>query len=364
VAQTEGQIFSQMISYQYPFLFLHEAKMAGYLKTLSVLFLLSLVCLEAQSASPVRALLEENRLEEAMTICRQMEVLSTTDIDNFLACSWACFRYDKEASAERFMEKIRKAGQVGTEYQVLQAFSLIKKKKYVDANAALEKLYQENRTTSFLLPIQELRAELAELEGKSGVAGFIYKQMSAEGPVRARVQWGLARYYLSQGDLSRARTHLEQTAKLWPTHLASRFNLGILSLQTDNLPEATQRLVECYRLNKADPGVLEQLGILFEKKGKLPEAIRYWQKAASLSKDALISREKLNLHVIQVVDALIESRQYDSALEKIETFYKGENKNPLLLLKRGMVYQRTHKYDKALKDLKAYRVANPSDSTA
>ncbi len=313
-----------------------------------------ILAMPLQAASPARSLLNENRLDEAVTVCRQIEVLSTSDPDGFAACAWVFFRLEKDEIAERFMEKIRKAA-VTIEYQMLTAYSQIRKKNYDAAKATLGTLSEANRGGNTGLAIQELNAELYENMGQLDTAAFIYKQLASEDPSRARAHWSLARYYLSKGDVGRATTHLEQTAKLWPKHLGSRYNLGVLKVQEGALTEAARWLAECYRINRADPGVLEQLGLLYEKKGALPDAIRYWQKAVALSKDTPIAKEKLAYYATQSVDTLIENKQFDRALAQVESMGKGLIKDPKMLFRRAVIYRNLNRFDSAIRDLKAFR---------
>lgn len=319
--------------------------------------------LVSHAASPARVLLNENRLDEATAVCRQIEVLSTIDADNFAACAWVYFRTDKDESAERFMEKMRK-GAMTPEYQMLTAFSQMKKKNFDAAKATLNTLSEEHRSGAMGLSIQELNAEMYEQMGQLDTAAFIYKQVASEDPARARAHWSLARYYLSRSDLPRAITHLELTAKLWPKHLGSRYNLAVLKIQEGTLPEAAKWLAECYKINRADPGVLEQLGLLFEKKGSLAEAVRYWQKAIAISKDTPIAKEKLASYVIQAIDALIESKQFEKALVQVEAHSKTIGKDPKLLFRRAVIHRNLSNFDLAIRDLKAYRKINPDDGGA
>ncbi len=328
-------------------------------KVVSFLFLF--VVAPALGASPARLLLNENRLDEAVAICRQIEMLSTIDADNFAACAWVYFRTDKDDAAERFMEKIRKANP-SPELQLLTAFSQIKKKNYDSAKSTLNALLDSSKGANLGMQIQELNAEMYELMGQLDTAAFIYKQVASEDPSRARAHWSLARYYLSRGDIARANTHLEQTVKLWPKHLGSRYNLAVLRVQEGALPEAAKWLAECYKINRADPGVLEQLGLLFEKKGSLNEAVRYWQKALAISKDSVIAKEKIAFYLVQSIDSLIESNQYEKALSQVESNSKALEKEPKLLYRRGVIYRNLGKYDLAVRDLKKYRTLVPEDS--
>lgn len=313
--------------------------------------------------SPVRDLVQENRLDEAVPICRQFEVLSTTDNDSFLACAWVFFRIDQPDSAERMMQRVRNPASL-PEYQLLQVYSQMKHKQYDPARRTITTLTEEHRGGPFAKQIQEVSAELYEAVGQLDTAAFIYKQLVSEDPQRVRAHWGLGRYYLARNDLGRAKMHLETTAKLWPKHLGSRYNLGVMNLQAGNLPDAGKWLAEAYRLNRADVGVLEQLGVLFEKKGMLGEAVKYWQRAADVSKDAVLAREKLKQHTVQLVDNLIESKQYDQALAQLDAFVRAGAKNPQFALRRGIILRNLGKFDPAMRELTSYLNTAPRDPLA
>jgi len=314
------------------------------------------------AVSPVRSLLQENRLDEAVTICRQFEVLSTNDNDNFLACSWVYLRTDRVDSADKLLERLKRNFAL-PEYQLLLALRHLKRKQYEEAKKILGSVSVEHKGTSIGITAQEVYAEYYEAVGQLDTAAFIYKQVVGEDAKRARSHWGLGRYYLARGDARRAITHLETTIRLWPKHLGSRFNLAVLYNSQDNLTEAAKWLAECYRLDRGDPGVLEQMGLLFEKKGMLSEAVKNWQRALEIKKDSALAKEKIALYAVQVIDNLIEAKKYKEALAQIES---GGliNEQPKLLLRRGLIYKATGKYDKASGDLKAYLATNPNDAQA
>ncbi|MBM4303252.1 MAG: hypothetical protein FJ112_02875, partial [Deltaproteobacteria bacterium] len=43
---------------------------------------------EDKPVAPVKILLKENRIDEAVAVCRQYELLSTRDKDDRFACAW------------------------------------------------------------------------------------------------------------------------------------------------------------------------------------------------------------------------------------------------------------------------------------
>lgn len=321
------------------------------------------ISLIAHAAGPVRVLLQENRLEEALPICRQFEALDTDDIDSYLACAWVFFRSDKEESAIKLMQKIRKPGDI-SEYQLLVAFEKMKARNYELALRILDDLYATNRNSAIGISAYELKAEVNEEKGDSLTAAFLYKQVVGDDPTRARAHWGLARHYLATGDMIRARTHLEKTAKLWPKHVGSRYNLGVLHLSQENSREAGRWLSEAYKLDRSNPNVLEQLGLLFEKKGNTKDAVRYWQKTLILRKDSTVAKEKLSLYLAQLVDSLIEAGEYDKAMAELETSGKNVSSSPELLLRRATIHLRKNRFEQAIKDYASYLSSNPKDVVA
>lgn len=333
--------------------------MQNRLYILSAFFVLA----TAHAASPVRNLLQENRLDEALVLCRQFEVLSTNDNDNFLACAWVYFRTDRVDSAEKLMDKMKRSFSL-PEYQLLLAEGKIKRKQFEEAKKILSSITGEYKGSSIGLTAQELSAEVYENLGQLDTAAFIYKQVVGDDSKRARAQWGLGRYYLARGDNRRAIEHLETTTRLWPKHMSSRFNLGVLYLSQDNLPDAAKWLGECYKLDRSDTGVIEHLGLLFEKKGMIAEAIKHWQKAIELKKNSPLAKEKLAKYFTVTIDNLIEQKKYGQALAQIETSGVPVTSQPKLMAKRGLIYRALGRYEKAAGDLKAYLNTEPNDPTA
>lgn len=307
--------------------------------------------IECLGTSPVRQFLAENRLEDALGTCRQFELLSTNDNDNLFACAWVYLRLDKSESAEKILERTKRSSLL-PEYQLLQAYSKIKKKRFDEAKKILDPLTIEHKGTPIEMTAQEVTAEFYELQGQLPTAAFIYKGIIGSDPKRGRAHWGLARNYLAQGDTARAIMHLESTAKLWPKHMASRFNLGVLYLATDNIAESARWLSEAHKLNKGDPGVLEQMGLLFEKKGLIPEAVKYWQRALEINKTSTIAKEKLSVHFTAVIDNLIKNRKYSQAMAQMDNGNVTEQ--PALLKRRGIIHRHLGRYEKAAGDLKSY----------
>lgn len=326
------------------------------------LYLCGLVS-ESFALSPVREFLQQNRLEEALPYCRQFEVLSTVDNENYLACAWVYYRTDRVDSADTILQKLKSA-YATPEYQILLGFSKMKKKQYEEAKQILTTVQNEHKKSAVALTAQELYAEVYETMGQLGTAAFIYKKIVDEDKKRARAHWGLARHYLARGENGRAIFHFEQTALLWPKHIGSRFNLGALHLSGNNIAEASKWLSECYKLDKADAGVLEYLGLLFEKKGLYNEAVKYWERAIEVKKDASIAKERLGVLYSKVIDQAIEMTDYNRALTYLDAYHGLIPDQPRMRLQRGIIYRNMGNYERASGELLAYLGNHPNDAKA
>lgn len=315
------------------------------------------------AASPVRTLLDENRLDEAQQACRQYEMLAGYDSDIVLACAWVYHRIEKPHYADKVLRKLKTATRL-PEAQVLDAYAKVKAGQFDSAVPLLESVERQNAGTRVALLAQEVKAESFEASGKLDVAAFIYKQIVGVDNRRGRAHWGLGRYYLSKGDTRRAVEHLLETTKLWPKHLGSRFNLGVLYMGQDDLVSAARWISECYNLNRADVGVLEQLGNLFEKKGNVKLALKHWQRAVDLKTESAVPAEKLSKYLAHAVEDLIESRNFNEALLKIESLPPNVKDQPKSLFWRGVVYRNLGNYKRASGELLAYLQRQPDDAEA
>ncbi len=327
------------------------------------LFILwALVLGDLKGANPVRVLLDENRLEEGLEICRQFEVLAGYDQEVLLSCSWIYYRLDKPQSAEVLMGRVKRASSL-PEVQILSAFGAIRANKFDEALSTIESVEKGNRDTPIGLSAQEVKAELFEARGQLDTAAFLYKQVLSVNKRRGRAHWGLGRYYLSKGDSRRAVEHLSETARLWPKHLGSRFNLGVMYLNQNELIAAATWLSQCYNLNRADVGVLEQLGNLFEKKGKLKEALKHWQKAIDLGAISPVPREKTNQYLALTIEGLLADKKFTEALLKMESLPAELKGQPKLSLLRGIAYRNLGNYKKASGELLVFLQKEPENPT-
>lgn len=324
------------------------------------------------AAALVRQLLDENRIEEAVPICRQYEVLPTRDDEVYFACAWVYYRTYRATAAETLLGKLKNA-KSAPEYQLLQIYGafathLLPPEEVKKMDGATKQQYEEkikfriSEAQKLLEPFisaykaapigkraQELSAEFYELKGQLEPAAFIYRGLIADNPKSARAQWGLGRYYLARGDFRRAKTHLEKTAELWPKHLGSRYNVALIYITegTESYPIAAKWLTEAFKLDSADVGVLEQIGVVLENGKKIPAALKYWRRALELNPTAPIAFKKMEQYSDYVIDDLIAKKKWEEALAKIESLSVGSVEPEKFNLQRGICYRNLGEFKKA-----------------
>ncbi len=314
--------------------------------------------------APVKVLLSENRLDEAEAICSQYQVLSTRDKEDMLACAWVYLRTLKIPAAEKILEE-QKSNFKSVDYQLLRGYLLGTQKKYDEAKKIFETIASENKGKAIALTAQELTAEIYDMQERLPTAGFIYNMVLKEDPSRGKSAWGLARFYQSQNDLQRSLKYLELTTKLWPRHIPSRFLLAkiYLSMGPEYLSEGFNWLKESYRFNKSNPEVLEEIGSFFEKKNKIPQAVKYWQKALTIKPDLVLAGEKVKEYFTQTIQELFDSEKYEEVIVKLSE-NKTLSETVEMVLIRGQSYRNVGQYEKAIADLRLFLKTNPKSSLA
>ncbi len=309
----------------------------------------------------IRQLVQENRISEALTPCRQKESLKGVDAETESACAWVFYRAGKTDSGDRILANLKKAAPT-RQLKLLEIFSLMQKKQLDAARAQINALSAEYKTGSFGALVGEVNGELYELQGQNDTAAFLYRQVLAEDPERGRAHWGMARYHLSKNEVPKAREHLEKTMKLWPKHVGSRYNMAVIALNDNKFADAAKWLVESYRLDKGDPGILEQMGVLFEKRGKMKEAIKFWQRARAINKETVLANQKLQQFAPEAIARLSDKKDYDGAMDQLNA--TPDSKITKKEIRKAILLRNMGKLAKSNQLLIGYLKKSPHDATA
>ncbi len=327
----------------------------------SILFALSAWSGLAFGENSLKQLVQENRIADAVPQCRQAEALQGTDNEQRLLCAWVFYRSGKTESGDRLLATLQKGGS-SPQIRVLGAFAKMQKKDYTAARTILNDLANEYKTGPLGAQVLEISAELYELTEQKDTAAFLYRQVIAEDENRGRASWGLARYHLTKGEVPKAKEFLEKTAKVWPKHVGSRYNLAVISLNENKFGESAKWLVEAYRLDKGDPGILEQMGVLFEKRGKIKEATKFWQRAIAIDKDTPLANEKLKQFAPEAISRLAQKKDFDGAIAQLDS--TPESRIPQKEIRKAILLRQSGKLDKSNAMLNEFLRRRPKEGMA
>ncbi len=337
---------------------------------ITVRLLISILLLNAVSAYPssladISTLLNENRLDEGKEVCLSRISGKFLDKKQAFACVWIFLRSDDIGNADRILEQL-KTHSTSDEYKLAIAYKYAVRKNFDEAERLLREIRAEKKGTPVANRAELLRAEVMEKKGGIETAAFIYKQLVNEIPNDPRLNWALGRWHLSRGETERAMEYMEKVAAHWPTHVASRFNLALILLAKgkEGAKSAGKYLSECYRLNKKDPEVLEQLGNVFELSDKPQEAIKYWQLALELNPKSATLRKKMDENYGAVIDRLIDQKKFREAQMKLEANPGGILSQSVYQLKYAIVLRNMGSFSRAVQKFEEVIKQNPDEVVA
>lgn len=339
------------------------------------------------STDLLNQLLRENRLEEALPVCRQYEVLPTRDDAVNFNCAWVYFRTFRPGAAEAVLQKSRGSATL-PEYQLLKIYGTVAgellakesieklspeakqdyeqkiKAKILEAQRDLQGFLERYKNHPVIIKAKEINGEFYEMKGQLEPAAFIYRGILADQPKSAQAHWGLGRYYLAQGDLRRAKISMEETAVLWPKHVSSRYNIALISISQKGAQkndEAAKWLTQAFKLNQSDTGVLEQIGVLLEANGKPLVALKYWNRALELNPNSSLALKKVQQNSTLVIQDLATKEKWEEIISKIASFSGTGGETPEdLMLYEGIAHRHLGSFMRASRILKRVLEKNPN----
>lgn len=131
-------------------------------------------------------------------------------------------------------------------------------------------------------------------------------------------------YYLSQGELDKAEERFISAIKLDAKYAPAYRGLGDTYLAKNSLEEAKETYGFFLQLQPNDDMAMVKISELYEKEGKIEEAINYLQQAVILN-------DSLSPRFYHLAELLIKVSQPDVAREAIIQAVELEPKNPKFL---------------------------------
>ena len=151
---------------------------------------------------------------------------------------------------------------------------------------------------------------------------------------------------LGLGRFEDALRQSQEAARLAPTEIGPRVNLGLILMKLGRLDEAIGQLQAAIQLKPEDPAGHRGLGDALSAKGRLPEAINAYREALKLSPNNAVAHLNLGVALDQQErpeEALAEFRE---AVEFNPAFFEARHELGIALAKRG-------KLDEAIAELQA-----------
>src|SRR5206468_1740193 len=151
----------------------------------------------------------------------------------------------------------------------------------------------------------DIYAKLADLYGKQGLA------MEAKSQYQV-----LADYYLKHGDPGNALTIYQKISELDPNSINVHVKLADLFSQNNQTVEALKEY--------------DRVGRMLLKRGMLDEAVQVFRKALKI--------DASNVELVEsLVTALLEAKEYDNAVQLVQSALEGNHSNPRLLALLGRI---------------------------
>ena len=165
--------------------------------------------------------------------------------------------------------------------------------------------------------VSEIWVRLAELLGESGRFGDAAQawrravetsQEPVESQIPSRLAW--ARALALAGDRESAREQFERILRIDAAHLAARYDLGVILMQLDRVPQALAEFERVITSNPAHGGAHTNLGVLLHARGETEQARRRYRAALEAIPDSIPARYNLGT-------LLQETGDFDSAVREL-----------------------------------------------
>lgn len=158
----------------------------------------------------------------------------------------------------------------------------------------------------------------------------------------------LAWIFAKQDDTKGALLYLDlidNNSKMYPN---AQILKNTLNLKDDNFISA-KNVLENYSKNNPDDA---KNPILIESLGKIYKQLRLYKEAIALYKNALDYFPNSIFYALELVDVLIDNKQYDEALEMAKNIEQTAPKCPSTYNSFARIYYRLKNYDAAIENLK------------
>jgi tetratricopeptide (TPR) repeat protein len=197
-------------------------------------------------------------------------------------------------------------------------------------------------------------------EGRLEEAVAAFERFLVAHPESWQARYELALIHMSRNDLDQAELHLQKTILIAPRQAAPWARLGQVSLLKSDVATAERALVKARDLDPTDPGVRYNLGRIYERQGRDPEALAEYQgflAAAPSDSKALGVRRR-------VVAYFEATDRREDAIEQYRILIATDPAKPEFHRKLADMLYRQLRYDEAAIEYRRVLELNPQSPGA
>ena len=162
---------------------------------------------------------------------------------------------------------------------------------------------------------------------------------------------------IKQNKLQKALLNLNLVDKSSKMYESAQILIQIINLKSMNLSSAKKRLEEYYEKDKDNTILLDTLANVYKE-------LKLYKQAIKIYSDALKINPNSIYYTLEIIDLLIDEKEYDKAIEMIEKFSEKYQNCANIYNSLARVYYRLHDLDNALNAINKYLKLDNNNSEA
>ncbi len=188
----------------------------------------------------------------------------------------------------------------------------------------------------------------------------------------------LATSYMMKKDYKNASVNLEKALELNPEHLSIMNSLGVCYMNLKEYEKSLEVLQNAFMLDDENSLTIYNLGILYQTMGDYNQALKFFQISYSIDPSITMLQTLANCALIaqqydlaatlyqnlvmaypnntqyrySYVEALMNTSQYDKALESVNLLLSLDEKNIDLIKKKGTLLRKLNRYEESVDTFK------------
>lgn len=162
---------------------------------------------------------------------------------------------------------------------------------------------------------------------------------------------------IKQNKLQKALLNLNLVDKSSKMYESAQILIQIINLKSMNLSSAKKRLEEYYEKDKDNTILLDTLANVYKE-------LKLYKQAIKIYSDALKINPNSIYYTLEIIDLLIDEKEYDKAIEMIEKFSEKYQNCANIYNSLARIYYRLHDLDNALNAINKYLELDSNNAEA